>query len=132
MHLSGWIGQKKARERHVFTLQAMELCRLEIEKAKSSTPPALARAFRRLQHFREKIPEVPEIAISRSPNPFDGSLSSMAPINLRRLVTIPVRQVWGVYYATIIQHYARNLHENPHLARHPTLFLRYDPPRLRT
>jgi hypothetical protein len=28
MYLSGWIGPKKARERHVFTLQAMKLCRL--------------------------------------------------------------------------------------------------------
>jgi hypothetical protein len=55
MHLSGWIGRQKARERYVFTLQAMELCRLESEKAKPSPPPALARAFWRLQHSPGKI-----------------------------------------------------------------------------
>jgi hypothetical protein len=33
MRLSGWIGPKKGpRERHVFTLQAMELCRLNPKK----------------------------------------------------------------------------------------------------
>jgi hypothetical protein len=34
MHLNGWIGFKKALERHVFTLQAMKLCRLELKEQK--------------------------------------------------------------------------------------------------
>jgi len=56
MHLNGWISLKKqARERHVFTLQAMELCRHKSERAKPSPPPALARAFWRSQQLREKI-----------------------------------------------------------------------------
>jgi hypothetical protein len=37
----------------------------------------------------------------------------MAPINLRRLVAMPAGQASGVVYATIIQHSAKNLHENP-------------------
>jgi hypothetical protein len=37
MHLNGWIGLgKQAREKHVFTLQAMKLSRLESRETKAS------------------------------------------------------------------------------------------------
>jgi hypothetical protein len=59
MHLNGWIGlKKKARERHVFTLPAInQHCRLESGEQKNShSPPALWPAHLGvLEQLREKI-----------------------------------------------------------------------------
>jgi len=68
MHLNGWIGLKKeARERHVFTLQAMERCRLE---SKNKTVIAACAGPRILAFGTppgKDLPEIPEIAIGTCP-----------------------------------------------------------------
>jgi len=113
MHLNGWIGlKKKARERHVFTLPAInQHCRLESGEQKTlSFAACAARALWRLGTTPGKdLPEISEIAIGTSPDPLGRSLPWCQ--QSQNLATIAVLQALGVLLCTNYPTFARTLHE---------------------
>jgi hypothetical protein len=102
----------KARERHVFTLPAIALFgRRESKKRNLIRRLRWPAQVERFGTTPDKLPEISEIAKGANPDPLGESLPYGAK-HLGNLVALPISQASGVYYATIIQHSARNLHEN--------------------
>jgi hypothetical protein len=119
MHLYGWIGLGiAAREKHVFTLPGdRTTCRRESKTYYQSPSHAGPRRGVLKQH--RQLSTGMSINNQRQAQTPRTGFAHLVPIKLLRLVTITrLTGARSSTIATIIQHSAKNLHDNSHQESH--------------